>query len=353
MALLKLRYRNSFIDAEDETSEVPPRRTSSLPPFRVCDPLMEEEEDLPTFEVSMQNYVENLSQQWQTMSPMDLRSPSFPPTDVDGASPTSDSTLEASVLLSIPTEQAGQPVTPGSLGHPEVCRRQCIYFLQGHCSNGDACTYCHLPHTQRAPKLDKRQRTIMQALSHQEVLALMLHLCTAKAEEVGMLKEAHEVISILTVEANGVPLPSMSERETRALCKTLSRMQTARSVSVRPWNECVRKLGRKSRSEVRGQESERIRCVLLLRACHLRNGALGHWPRVAVKTLAPCGREMFEAPGTKEGPGDVGKPSVSMIFSCSFSQWLLMLVDACWDSGKRPHFTVLFKKSSWEKLPIA
>ena len=57
-----------FIDADDETSEVPQRRANSLPPFRVCD-LMEQEEDLPTFEVSMQNYVENLSEQWQAKKP--------------------------------------------------------------------------------------------------------------------------------------------------------------------------------------------------------------------------------------------------------------------------------------------
>jgi hypothetical protein len=54
-----------------------------------------------------------------------------------------------------------------------------------------------------------------------------------------------------------------------------------------------------------------------------RNGALGH--------LVPaCGREMFE-PGTKEGPGAVGKPGVSVILSCSFSR-RLMLANACWDS---------------------
>ena len=345
--MLARAFPTGFIDADDETSEVPQRRANSLPPFRVCD-LMEQEEDLPTFEVSMQNYVENLSEQWQAKSPLDLRSPSFSPTNVgcDG-SPTSDgSTLEPSISIPTVARQAEQAISPGSLGHPEVCRRQCIYFLQGHCFNGDACTYCHLPHTQRAPKLDKRQRSIMQlagvfnilvffsgcmcllfswwfqnvlfwsdlifstffrtrqALSHQEVLALMQHLCTAKAEEIGMLKEAQEVISILTAEANGLRLPSMAEREIRALCKTLSRMkldfsqvfmglvpdnfnfrakrqccdssfsetpttcpagvfpvswawwrienlsaawrQTARSVSARPWNGCVRTLGRKS-----------------------------------------------------------------------------------------------------------
>ena len=33
-------------------------------------------------------------------------------------------------------------------------------FLRGE--NGDACVYCHLPHPEKTPKLDKRQRTIVQ-----------------------------------------------------------------------------------------------------------------------------------------------------------------------------------------------
>ena len=157
--MLAWAFPTGFIDADDETWDLPQRRASSLPPFRVCD-LMEQEEDLPTLELSMQNYVENLSQQWQ-VSPLDLRSPSFSPT-TDGCDGSPSSGTQEPGMLSIPRGQAEQAITPGSLGHPEVCRRQCIYFLQGHCSNGDACTYCHLPHTQRAPKLDKRQRIIMQ-----------------------------------------------------------------------------------------------------------------------------------------------------------------------------------------------
>ena len=115
--------------------------------------------------------------------------------------------------------------TPGSVGHPEICRRQCIYFLAGHCSNGDACTYCHLPHPQKSPKLDKRQRAIIHALNRKELLALILHLCRSKAEEIGMWVEAQEVIAILEAEAGNTPVPEMAERENRALRKTLSRMK--------------------------------------------------------------------------------------------------------------------------------
>ena len=41
-----------------------------------------------------------------------------------------------------------RPVGGCGLGMPwwQVCRRPCIYFLAGHCENGNACAYCHLPH---------------------------------------------------------------------------------------------------------------------------------------------------------------------------------------------------------------
>ena len=126
-----------------------------------------------------------------------------------------------------PTPEVGEELqlTPGSVGHPEICRRQCIYFQAGHCSNGDACTYCHLPHPQKSPKLDKRQRAILQALTHKELLALILHLCRSKAEEIGMWVEAKEVIAILEAEAGNTPVPEMAEREKRALRKSLLRMK--------------------------------------------------------------------------------------------------------------------------------
>eukprot|EP00438_Fugacium_kawagutii_P015268 Skav216365 [mRNA] locus=scaffold1517:89477:91302:+ [translate_table: standard] len=224
MALLKLRYRNSFIDADDDLMTAP-KRASSLPALRakrVSDTELEAEE------ASLESYVENLSHQLQAKTPMDLRSPSFAAGLSTSNTPASSSNSpEASSTFFLPNDPVESPAaldTPGSLGHPEVCRRQCIYFLQGHCSNGDDCTYCHLPHPQKAPKLDKRQRNIMQALSHQDLLALTLHLCKIKAEEIGMVKEAQKIIEILTSEAGSAPLPSISDRDNRALCKTLARM---------------------------------------------------------------------------------------------------------------------------------
>lgn len=44
-------------------------------------------------------------------------------------------------------------------------------------------------------------------------------------QEMGMLIKAQEVIAILESEAGGTPVPSMADRDTRALRKTLARMK--------------------------------------------------------------------------------------------------------------------------------
>lgn len=149
-------------------------------------------------------------------------------------SPTSPESLPNHEGFGLPAEVAeaalvqAQTKLPscGSLGHPEACRRPCIYFLQGNCENGDACVYCHLPHPEKTPKLDKRQRTIVQGLERPELLALIFTFCKAKAEDVGFSHEAGEILQLLEEESKGAkPLSDfISERDIRNLQKTLARM---------------------------------------------------------------------------------------------------------------------------------
>jgi len=145
-------------------------------------------------------------------------------------SPTSPESLLNHEGFGLPAEvaeaalvEAMQTKLPscGSLGHPEACRRPCIYFLQGNCENGDACVYCHLPHPEKTPKLDKRQRTIVQGLERPELLALIFTFCKAKAEDVGFSHEAGEILQLLEEESKGAkPLSDfISERDIRNLQK--------------------------------------------------------------------------------------------------------------------------------------
>lgn len=64
--------------------------------------------------------------------------------------------------------------SPGSMWHPELCSRPCIYFASGSCIHGDACPFCHLPHERRPPHLDKRNRKILKAISGAELYRVIL-----------------------------------------------------------------------------------------------------------------------------------------------------------------------------------
>lgn len=62
----------------------------------------------------------------------------------------------------------------GSVGHPELCQRPCLYATSGNCVNGDSCEFCHLEHLRRPPHMDKRQRRILQDMALVDLGALLL-----------------------------------------------------------------------------------------------------------------------------------------------------------------------------------
>ena len=73
--------------------------------------------------------------------------------------PRSEAMLEAEELQE---DEALQPLTLGSRGHPVLCRRACVWFAKGECSLGATCPYCHLHHEHVVVSLDKRQRRLLQ-----------------------------------------------------------------------------------------------------------------------------------------------------------------------------------------------
>ncbi|CAE8615369.1 unnamed protein product [Polarella glacialis] len=82
----------------------------------------------------------------------------------------------------------------GSTGHPELCRRPCIYFAAGNCANGSGCGYCHLPHQSRPSHLDRHSRDALQSLSRLEGLMLILPLVRARFENAGLEDKASELL---------------------------------------------------------------------------------------------------------------------------------------------------------------
>eukprot|EP00913_Durusdinium_trenchii_P021016 g19749.t1 len=67
---------------------------------------------------------------------------------------------EATEVTEMDTDDEALP-SLGSWGHPELCRRPCVFWVkQQSCAAGANCNFCHLEH-QKLVCLDKKQRIIM------------------------------------------------------------------------------------------------------------------------------------------------------------------------------------------------
>ena len=303
---LKLKYCNSFIHAEEETNEKPAARAGSLPP-RIGGSPVDALED----EVNSQIYVEELSEKLKTKT-LDIQSPLSMSSVVDTSTTTFTPTSTSEISTASLSFEEASP-SPGSLGHPELCRRPCVYFFAGpqskvvwlgwyievyrtcqsqpsytvhqetraglgrivtcydrflsyvvanifllaspwgDCENGDACAYCHLEHTERIVKLDKKQRTIVRAMSRGELFALISHFCQEKAEKMEMWRETRGVLSILA--EGGLTMPNLSERDGRNLGKTLARMSFSNLIAL-----ALHQLGSEDEAAKRLSEAFETRC---------------------------------------------------------------------------------------------
>jgi len=74
-----------------------------------------------------------------------------------------------------------QAENPGSIGHPNLCPRACIYYAIGNCANGRDCGFCHMPHPKRPARLDKRHREALKKKPFSELVAMLLPLLKEKA----------------------------------------------------------------------------------------------------------------------------------------------------------------------------
>eukprot|EP00445_Apocalathium_hangoei_P094150 CAMPEP_0204248526 /NCGR_PEP_ID=MMETSP0361-20130328/99209_1 /ASSEMBLY_ACC=CAM_ASM_000343 /TAXON_ID=268821 /ORGANISM="Scrippsiella Hangoei, Strain SHTV-5" /LENGTH=458 /DNA_ID=CAMNT_0051221793 /DNA_START=111 /DNA_END=1488 /DNA_ORIENTATION=- len=70
----------------------------------------------------------------------------------------------------------------GSVGHPELCSKPCLYFAMGSCDSGESCEYCHLAHPKRPAHLDKRHREMLRSMAPSEWAALVMPILQKKIE---------------------------------------------------------------------------------------------------------------------------------------------------------------------------
>lgn len=130
--------------------------------------------------------------------------------------------------------QAFRADNPGSIGHPELCSRPCLFFAEGQCENGSNCLFCHGTHAKRPAHLDKRNREMLQRLDLADRLAIMAPILRTKlsstrdgGELVAALDQACRILPASDQAANSER--SRRGRDTRTLFVALKCM-AARSL---------------------------------------------------------------------------------------------------------------------------
>lgn len=105
------------------------------------------------------------------------------PDDLDADSSVLNSSSDFVQQLSNSRSSEWTFSSAGSQGHPEFCSRPCIYFLQGNCSVGANCKFCHEEHVRRPIHLDKINRTTLRSMSSTDQKLLLLSVMKHRAAQ--------------------------------------------------------------------------------------------------------------------------------------------------------------------------
>jgi len=115
--------------------------------------------------------------------------------------------------------------SPGSIGHPELCTRPCLYFAAGTCANKENCDFCHLSHPRRPARLDKRHRERFDKLSEKERIAVVLPILLEKAQGAGLPQNhVQPVLDKLKNQCADVPEQAENIRVSKSLLQALAAM---------------------------------------------------------------------------------------------------------------------------------
>ena len=205
-AEVNLVYSRTFIDEVPRVAKPGThRRSVSLPPPMTH---LETASDAMIEEETLRGYVQSLGTSGMH-SPADVSTATAPP-EGEEANPAV-SVAEASC---------------GSKGHPDLCKRACIYFVSGKCTVGAQCNYCHMPHADRPAKLDKQQRGKFNLMGKREALVLLQRILTTSATTNGFLQLAKDILDLVANEAmrHDAVEDTTSESAQRRLERVLVRM---------------------------------------------------------------------------------------------------------------------------------
>mmetsp|Transcript_35622 Transcript_35622/g.101493 ORF Transcript_35622/g.101493 Transcript_35622/m.101493 type:complete len:322 (-) Transcript_35622:699-1664(-) len=124
-----------------------------------------------------------------------------------GGAHADHSGLAPTILLEPPPADRPRPLLAsldraaylGSTGHPELCTKPCLHAAAGRCANGDSCSFCHMPHPNKAKHLDKRDREALRMMPLLDAQLLLLPILREKVLAVDASAEvAQELQRVLS-----------------------------------------------------------------------------------------------------------------------------------------------------------
>ncbi|CAL1151018.1 unnamed protein product [Cladocopium goreaui] len=134
--------------------------------------------------------------------------------------------------LGVPGQVVPAGPSLGSYGHPNICRRPCIFMVRGACEKGAECGFCHVTHEVRFPSFDRHQREFLKHLPPLAFMDLILPYVREKVEG-SALPGADQVLQLLesetVVRASG---ENALQRIPRRVRYVLERMSLANLVSL-------------------------------------------------------------------------------------------------------------------------
>ncbi|CAJ1385829.1 unnamed protein product, partial [Effrenium voratum] len=160
--MAQLCYENTFITVKDAIGSEARARSSPVRTLRRSSP--------EAF------YVASLQRAMGLTPPIPV--PTHEPAAVREAEAEAPPASEDVAAASEAEAEKEVAVTSGSLGHPELCFKPCLFMTKGGCPKGGECKFCHLPH--QPAKLNSRMRETLNGLCQAEILALVLPYLRAK-----------------------------------------------------------------------------------------------------------------------------------------------------------------------------
>eukprot|EP00933_Yihiella_yeosuensis_P076645 TRINITY_DN8650_c0_g1_i6.p1 TRINITY_DN8650_c0_g1~~TRINITY_DN8650_c0_g1_i6.p1 ORF type:complete len:292 (-),score=47.66 TRINITY_DN8650_c0_g1_i6:94-969(-) len=117
---------------------------------------------------------------------------------------------------------SGQPnaCNPGSAGHPELCRRPCMFAATGNCKSGANCKCCHMDHKNGA-NLDKRLREELRSLNDVARASLLASAIRQRIGSAGLSSQMSEILELFKAWEASLPVPSYAMPKMTRLHKAL------------------------------------------------------------------------------------------------------------------------------------